>query len=111
MTAARLPTAVEDEDEDDDDGCGDDGDGITGRDWRSGVGQESPVAVTVASMGSASPKTHLYLAPNGKSGRVRIVSWTWITQEELCFIILSLLSPPSLTGAYQIQSAEFWWFL
>ena len=35
---------------------------------------ESPVAVTAASMGSASPKTHLYLAPVGNSGSVRIVS-------------------------------------
>lgn len=48
--------------------------GMAGRDWRSGVGQDSPVAVTVASIGSASPKTHLYLAPNGKSGSVLIVN-------------------------------------
>ena len=46
----------------------------TGRDFRSGVGHERPVAVTAASIGSASPKTHLYLAPVGSSGKVRIVS-------------------------------------
>ena len=51
--------------------------GMVGLDWRSGVGHERPVAVTVASIGSASPKTHLYLAPSGSSGSVRIVSWTW----------------------------------
>ena len=48
--------------------------GMAGLDCRSGVGQERPVAVTVASMGSASPKTHLYLAPEGKSGNVLMVS-------------------------------------
>jgi hypothetical protein len=50
---------------------------MAGLDWRSGVGQDSPVAVTVASIGSASPKTHLYLAPKGRSGSVLIVNWTW----------------------------------
>ena len=49
---------------------------MAGLDCRSGVKQDNPVAVTAASMGSASPKTHLYLAPAGKSGSVRIVSWT-----------------------------------
>lgn len=50
------------------------GAGIVGLDCRSGVGHDKPVAVTVASIGSASPKTHLYLAPCGSSGSVRIVS-------------------------------------
>ena len=51
---------------------------MDGRDWRSGVRQDNPVAVTAASMGSASPKTHLYLAPIGNSGSVRIVSCTFV---------------------------------
>lgn len=65
------------------------GDGMAGREWRSGVGQERPVGVTVASIGSASPKTHLYLAPNGKSGSVLIVSWTCINRiEKKCVVII-----------------------
>lgn len=53
-----------------------DEDGMAGRDCRSGVGQDNPVGVTVASIGSASPKTHLYLAPDGRSGSVLMVNWT-----------------------------------
>lgn len=48
--------------------------GMSGRERRSGVGQLSPVDVTAASIGSASPNTHLYLAPAGSSGSVLIVS-------------------------------------
>jgi hypothetical protein len=68
-----LPPDINNDDDEEEDGgsCG-----MVGLDWRSGVGQDRPVAVTVASIGSASPKTHLYLAPSGNSGSVRIVSWT-----------------------------------
>ena len=58
-------------------------DGMAGLDWRSGVGHESPVAVTVASIGSASPKTHLYFAPSGKSGSVLMVNWTWAKDKDI----------------------------
>lgn len=45
----------------------------------SGVGQERPNSVTDASIGSANPKTHLYLAPYGSSGSVLIVRRTVVT--------------------------------
>jgi hypothetical protein len=69
------------------------------------------MAVTTASIGSAFPNTHLYLAPEGNSGRVRIVNCTCkktkslISEANLLHWVTWHVYPPAISSVPSLGTA------